>query len=284
MEVHLVSRVFAMRSTRYTIPRTFSLSLSSAARSVGAVALAKARVDAQRARVALTHASGKYVPPPSRPQRTGQDQHFKNPYIKSSLLKQTSLPRLPGPAPGSRIAISPQKRHIGSSPPSSPIPGAYPTAQAAQIRTALPAHLAKASSTPTQPPESRLRLPDRQLTLKEIRKPTIEKFTPPKPAREVFDFFGGRAESAPKGLMASLGRSQEAERGEKRKVPDKDATDQTSMLKVTPATLPPMSLPSTPAFPPSTHTRPVAADESAKLDSILFRRKKPRHGIGRVGA
>ncbi|OCF31621.1 hypothetical protein I316_06626 [Kwoniella heveanensis BCC8398] len=72
--------------------------------------LAKARVEAQRARVALTHASGKYIPPPptraSTSASAASSQLFKNPYLASTSS--------PASASSSRFSSSPYSSGSGT--------------------------------------------------------------------------------------------------------------------------------------------------------------------------
>ena len=267
-------------------------------RSTAAGALAKARVDAQRARVALTHASGKFVaPPPSRSKpRIEENQLFKNPYLPSAHQRQTTEPR---PSPLSGPSRSPATgRHTVASPPSSPLPGLYRSDNSAQNRAALPTHLKKPSPSLVAPSsQAQLRLSDDRSKVKEIHRPAIRNFEPPKPAvPDGMDFFGEKSRAAPEGLMESLSRSRDDQRtGEKRKsyeeeMPKKKKKPLTDE-EVGPASL----IRPVPAVPliretplirePATSGGQMSAAEHARLNSLLFRKKaKPRPGAGRVGA
>ncbi|WVQ78858.1 hypothetical protein IAT38_000949 [Cryptococcus sp. DSM 104549] len=183
-------------------------SVGSSSKSSGASAIAKARQEAQRARVALTHASGRYVPPTqtkSAAQRLAERDTslYKNPYISKHASPVPSAPdyakpvssvrmqsgRIPPPrstatAPRAAAPSSPQRRRREASPPSSPIPGSYPSSQAAQVRAALPAHLAgRAGPSSAAAPEGRFRIEGdgkgKQRAFKEIKKPQAKNFEAP---------------------------------------------------------------------------------------------------------
>jgi hypothetical protein len=159
----------------------------------------------QRARVALTHASGRYTPlVPSKNQMREDAAQFTNPY----LAKSPSIQRLPPPRSSSTQSTTNPSSLSKSSPPTprvsqtvSPFPSSYPTSQYNQARAALPTHLA-ISKSPAKPSEERFKLPDNHTLQRPIKKARIERFEPPKPKREMVDFFG----EGPKGFMESLGR------------------------------------------------------------------------------
>ena len=282
-------------SKRVTISILFlvrlTIDLFVVARSTAAIALAKARADAQRARVALTHASGKFVaPPPSRSKpRTEENQLFKNPYLPSASQNQTAATRVSSSSSGpSRSSVI--GRHTVTSPPSSPLPGSYPSRDSAQNRAALPPHLER-PSLPLVAPSSpaRFRLSDGRPKSKEIHRPAVQNFEPPKPAVPAgMDFFGDRSRAAPKGLLESLHRSHDESRtGEKRKSHEEEMPKkkQQSMDNARPVSVT-QPVPAVPLVrQPLTTGGSMSADEHARLSSLLFRKRaKPRPGAGRVGA
>ncbi|WVQ93500.1 hypothetical protein IAU59_000574 [Kwoniella sp. CBS 9459] len=73
--------------------------------------IAKARAEAQRARVALTHASGRYIPPPAaRPPSASAASAslFKNPYLQSSSPISASSSTFSSPHPPARPRVFPR--------------------------------------------------------------------------------------------------------------------------------------------------------------------------------
>ncbi|WWC88069.1 uncharacterized protein L201_002973 [Kwoniella dendrophila CBS 6074] len=165
-------------------------------------AIAKARLEAQRARVALTHASGKYIPP--TPQRTKNEpnQLFKNPYLPTTTSSHSHIiqgPRIPPPKSKSNVFKQPMQRISSPSSPTSPIPGSYPTSQSNNVRKCLPSHLSDRASLQQNNPEKtqerfKIDQNNRKSQFKEIRKLTTPKFVAPdiqkeKPKGVVMDFF-----------------------------------------------------------------------------------------------
>ncbi|WWC96874.1 hypothetical protein V866_003749 [Kwoniella sp. B9012] len=157
-------------------------------------AIAKARLEAQRARVALTHASGRYIPPTPQRRTNEPTQLFKNPYLPSNQI-QTQIPQGPRIPPPKRSTQSQyQDRRVAEpSSPVSPIPGSHPI-----IRESLPSHLKdriKDSEGMTKK-EERFKI-DRPVTkFKEVRRPVGAKFVVPELEKEkpqgkgiVMDFF-----------------------------------------------------------------------------------------------
>lgn len=148
-------------------------------------AIAKARVDAQRARVALTHSSGKYIPPPAskgRNTNNGGDL-YHNPYLNpGSASTSLSTSRRASPTPGPRLP-----------PPRVPrrdvLPGAYPSGQPNAHRAALPQHLKPQASSSTRRNEASSQVSPRGMA--EIHKPAVDNFVPAKSAKKRIDFFGG---------------------------------------------------------------------------------------------
>ncbi|WVQ77403.1 hypothetical protein IAR50_007088 [Cryptococcus sp. DSM 104548] len=188
-----------------------SVGSSSSRPSAAATSIAKARAEAQRARIALTHASGRYVPPTqtlTQAQRVSQSQLFKNPYMSGSERPvQPGAVRIPAPRRVVKSTAAPSRpRDAIDSPPSSPIPGSFPSSQYPQIRASLPSHLSsRPSPSPSSPQSSkRFRIDSQSLgtkkAFKDIKKPEVKSFEPPTLEREKpkqnTDFFGGAASSA----------------------------------------------------------------------------------------
>nr|XP_031858448.1 uncharacterized protein CI109_006093 [Kwoniella shandongensis]KAA5525520.1 hypothetical protein CI109_006093 [Kwoniella shandongensis] len=276
-------------------------------------AIAKARVEAQRARVALTHASGRYIPPPPSTKRTGESELFKNPYLpptSSSTSYHTSSPNPWAPA-GPRIppprTISRQTPRAainvdrGSSPssPKSPIPGAFPTSQTAHYRAALPNHLSDrqtiTKSEQGKKEEGRFRIegdgrPKKQF--KEIRKPEVVNFEAPKLQKEKphakVDFFGGASKTVASSPTAKVGEKRklgtdpdDESNGEKRAANGMNSPN-ISRLTQSPASLAMQSAVAgrKEANLSGSTSQPklMTTDESAKLNSIMFRKRKPIKG------
>ncbi|WVW80255.1 hypothetical protein I302_102233 [Kwoniella bestiolae CBS 10118] len=240
-------------------------------------AIAKARIEAQRARVALTHASGKYIPPPPQRNKNEPTQLFKNPYLPSN-----QGPRIPPPR---RINLPQQSRTRTSEPssPVSPIPGSHPI-----IRESLPPHLKDRSkdneSTKTH---ERFKI-DRPLTkFKEVRKPVAERFVVPELEREkpkgvVMDFFATPASTA----VSKSRKSEEGGVGGKRKERN-DVDGEVAMKRTNPLSSSPIepTARSTPVPRQMQHHRPTSLDSGngigmrdAKINSVLFRKKKVVRG------
>jgi hypothetical protein len=134
----------------------------------------KAKAEAQRAKVALTHASGHFDPrmanrvaAPSRPQTTDSTN---GPF--AGIHKPTPVatgPRLPAP----RSAANPNKRPREASPPS-PLPGARPHVSG---RAALP-YGVKPTPQPTNQATERFKVDPHRL--ESIKKPRVQNFEPPR--------------------------------------------------------------------------------------------------------
>ncbi|ODN87135.1 elongin-A [Cryptococcus wingfieldii CBS 7118] len=192
-----------------------SVGSTSSRPSAAATSIAKARAEAQRARIALTHASGRYVPPTqtlTQAQRVSQSQLFKNPYMSgrptpsgSERQAQPATVRIPAPRRVAKsAAVASRPRDVIASPPSSPIPGSFPSSQYPQVRASLPSHLSSQPSPASPQSSERFRIDSKTLgtkkTFKEIKKPEVRSFEPPvlekeKPKQKT-DFFGGAASSA----------------------------------------------------------------------------------------
>ena len=182
----------------------------------------KAKAEAQRAKVALTHASGKFDPiaanrlsGPTRPRHSNAPSSVT--LFSGTQSGQTAAspvqsgPRIP--APRSTAGI---KRPRDAS-PISPLPGARPMAQS---RTSLPSDIRAGTESPN-PAQDRFKVG--QNRFERIKKPRVENFEPP------------RAPTAP--LRFGLNSSS--------------------------TTKPPIRKPVNPA------------EEAARLNSVLFVKKKP---------
>lgn len=201
-----------------------------ASKAGGSGAIAKARAETQRARVAMTHASGKFTLPPDRARGSkarNESSLFANPYIQSQapqphpqyLARGPSRPISNGPrlpAPRVRLPVRPvvpTQAEAQSPPPR--IRGSYPTSEEHTCRTALPAHL-EAQTRRSPEKEERFRIPEtRPKAFQTVHKPDIANFEPPtaKAKGVIVDFFGdGNGSSAPSnapsGFLESLRRSQ----------------------------------------------------------------------------
>jgi hypothetical protein len=180
----------------------------------------------------MTHASGKYVPPPSTRPRptTGQPDLFKNPYLQQPSATSSHRfpvgnapayppitgPRLPRPrAPSAAKRTSVQTNDTRNPSPPSRLQGSFRTSQLNEHRKALPPHL-QSSTRPSHSPEpkaERFKIADSNTKSKfhEVKRPEVANFAPPKKSGVVVDFFGDGARG-PKGFLESLGRAQAAER------------------------------------------------------------------------
>ena len=136
----------------------------------------KAKAEAQRAKVALTHASGKFDPiaanrlaGPTRPRQTNAPSSvtlFSGTQATASPLQ--SGPRIPAPRPAAGL-----KRPREAS-PISPLPGARPMAQS---RTSLPTDI---RATTESPKAAQDRFKVGQNRFESIKKPRVENFEPPR--------------------------------------------------------------------------------------------------------
>lgn len=188
---------------------------TASSRTAGAAsAIAKARAEAQRARIALTHASGRYVPPmqtQTHAQRVASSQLFKNPFLPSGSASTPSTGYPPGPSPPqsrlpppkslkntlNRIPSTSKSRKQLQFPLSSPISASFPTSQYSQMRAALPIHLSGRTGASSSQPSERFRIEGdgKKKEFKEIHKPRVKNFEAPKlereKSKEKVDFFGG---------------------------------------------------------------------------------------------
>jgi elongin-A len=136
----------------------------------------KAKAEAQRAKVALTHASGKFDPiaanrlaGPTRPRQANAPSSvtlFSG--TQSTASPVQSGPRIPAP----RSAAGTKRPREAS--PISPLPGARPIAQS---RTSLPSDI-RATTEPPRPAQDRFKVG--QNRFESIKKPRVENFEPPR--------------------------------------------------------------------------------------------------------
>lgn len=173
----------------------------------------------------MTHAAGRFVPPPpSRSRPHGHSEIFKNPYTSSNngqaadryKSDETKLtgPRIPRPRP--RVDRHPHAAEATvSSSPSGLIPGSTPTSQLDAERATLPEHLRGiVPAAPPPKPSAPFRLPDEPRSkFKTVKRPEVPNFQLPQPtpSKVVVDFFGDSPDRAPKGLLESLNRSHTLE-------------------------------------------------------------------------
>ncbi|GMK59584.1 hypothetical protein CspeluHIS016_0801900 [Cutaneotrichosporon spelunceum] len=145
----------------------------------------RARADMQRQRVALTHASGKYVPPPSRPVARSSTSSYDNPYASSTTNSvPESHPRHPNYIPADKLVHGPRLpprvpkplSKPGSPPDVDRFPGSRRTEP--EARSTLPDHI---KPTPTPKPE-RFRIDDYKTSktpsTRDIRRPQVQNFNP----------------------------------------------------------------------------------------------------------
>lgn len=237
-------------------------SYAAAAPTKAQTAISKARADAQRARVALTHSSGKFIPQAPRIVRPGggDSQMYSNPFLGQSSASSSRFPtptssaprsRMPTPTPGPRLPPPRVAR-------SSTLPGAYPTGQANAVRAALPPHLGTSTASPTRVTDPSDSVPSRMRT---IHKPEVTNFVPAQPTSKRMDFFGG-AEPASKRLKTELRKVRK----------DVDAeSEAASTAAPSPA---PTDLPSTTRTTPSNSPRPRPPQRKPVGASVLFVKKK----------
>ncbi|BEI86036.1 hypothetical protein CcaverHIS002_0603230 [Cutaneotrichosporon cavernicola] len=134
----------------------------------------RARADMHRQRVALTHASGKFVPSPSRPIVSSSTSVSAGSLVHGPLI----TPRVPKTLPQAKS--TPEANHF---------PGSHRTDPAA--RSTLPDHL---KPTPT-PKQERFRIDDYRMTkappVRDIHKPQVQNFNPDKAdnGKAKVDFF-----------------------------------------------------------------------------------------------
>ncbi|WWC60410.1 uncharacterized protein I303_102982 [Kwoniella dejecticola CBS 10117] len=270
-------------------------------------AIAKARLEAQRARVAMTHASGKYIPPAPSKSKNEPNQLFKNPYLPQGF-QQAAQQAVQGPGQGQGPRIPPPKLHAPrrpiqrvsspSSPPSS-IPGSYPTSQLNDIRQTLPPHLTHraSQSEETGKTAERSRLEGNQSKYKAVRKKAGEKFVVPELEKEkpktkapMVDFFA----PSPSPTTASVKKMDKVDLGIKRKRQEEDQVhsvekqkkQQEDSLTVIPPPAQIVTSPSqavkpnstVPRHPQSGQVTTSVSGPGPEVNSVLFRKKKVVRG------
>ncbi|BEJ16873.1 hypothetical protein CspHIS471_0602740 [Cutaneotrichosporon sp. HIS471] len=218
----------------------------------------RARADMQRQRVALTHASGKFVASPSRPIVSSSSSAYDNPYARSTSASAGSL--VHGPLITPRVPKTlPQAK---STPEADPFPGSHRTDPAA--RSTLPDHL---KPTPT-PKQERFRIDDYRMTkappTRDIHKPQVQNFNPDKAdkGKAKVDFFA-RPQPA--------GQSKRPLPGNEEAVPD-GKRPRTDALEEAPTLASPPSGPSSRPPPPHRNS-PVPGD----TPSFLLKKRTNRH-------
>lgn len=229
---------------------------SYSAPSKAQTSLQKARAESQRARVALTHASGKYVPPPpsKRPVASSSQSAYTNPYAPGpSRTSYSPAASSVNPVPADKMVTGPRLP-----PPRVPRPKPAPEAERIQgayitdpsARKALPSHI-----KPSKPEQvERFRIDDSAPKAREIHRPKVDNFVPDKPKRPIIDFFGGAASK--KRPAEALGRD------------DKRARNGTS---------PSTQASSAPGSGASTPSRPPPPRKPARpMEDVLFAAKKKR--------
>jgi elongin-A len=145
----------------------------------------KAKAEAQRAKVALTHASGKFDPVaanrlavPARPRPTTASSSVSLFSVTQPVVSSTtSGPRIPAP----RSVAGGTKRPRETS-PIIPLPGARPLAQS---RTSLPADI-RPTSEPTTHSQDRFKVDSNRF--ESIKRPRVENFEPPRAPTASFRF------------------------------------------------------------------------------------------------
>lgn len=216
-------------------------------------AIAKARNDAARARVALTHASGKYIPPPVAAPRKpttarGEGDLFKNPYLASNGASSSSTSAPPKPVAGPRLPAPRIPR------PKGVFPDAYNTKDEAARRAALPVSII---ARPPSPPRERFRIDDTPRTSVPIPKPKVDNFKPSKP----LPFFSGppvMGVKRPGEGAASPHGDKRARLGDGSSAPSSEAGSR----------------------PPS---RPTTPKPATNLNNVLFMKKpKPKAPVSRA--
>lgn len=254
-----------MHDLTWTLGATSTLHPSKTTQgAVVTSAITKARADMQRQRVALTHASGRYVPPSSRSMASSSASAYDNPYTPATSRsvhdshpnhpnyippdQRVCGPRLPAPRvpkPLSKPAVTAD---------ADPFPGSHLTDPAA--RAALPGHLKR-----TQPPKTeRFRIDDYKMTktapMRDIPRPQVQNFDPDEAgkSRAKVDFFA-RPQSA-----AKLKRPVPVDEERNGKRARRDTPDAASA--------------SPPAGPPPPHRN---SPSPADTPSFLLKKKTNRH-------
>nr|XP_019001808.1 uncharacterized protein I203_05515 [Kwoniella mangroviensis CBS 8507]OCF65269.1 hypothetical protein I203_05515 [Kwoniella mangroviensis CBS 8507] len=258
-------------------------------------AIAKARLEAQRARVALTHASGRYIPPTPQRRTNEPTQLFKNPYLPTNQI-QTQIsqgPRIPPPKRSIQSQSHAQDRRISEpSSPVSSIPGSHPI-----IRESLPSHLKDRTkdSEGIKKKEERFKIDRPTTKFKEVRRSVGEKFVVPHLEKEkpkgkgmVMDFFAPPQAAIKSTAAMGTKRKERAEEpnGEEG-IKEKKGHSSSSPHRPNahPNNQPHISTinvsKSTPSHKPVSAAVPsdngIGMDD-AKINSVLFRKKKAVRG------
>lgn len=250
-------------------------------------AMAKARNDATRARVALTHASGKYVPPPPRTRtaRTfgGDSDLFRNPYIPNSATNAQLIAAANSysPVSGPRLPAPRVPR-----PPPTVIAGAYPT-PTAETRprppTVAPTAITAGYGHSTQPVSSaeRFRIdPARDSReARPIHRPQVGNFAAPKPVRKALDFFSAptpmRSTASPVKRAAAAIASTTASEAKRHKA---DGTPEATAAAAATASAAGSPVPAAGGHAtPPLHRATPPPRTNKDLESVLFAKKpKPK--------
>lgn len=243
----------------------------------------RARADTQRARIAMTHATGKYVPPSSSPSRPGA--------VRGGGAKATSAAApsrgvpTPTPVTGPRIPAPRSKVNGPSASSSDIIPEAYPTSEYNVRRAALPEHLTTASSSRTgadYPPTERF-IHDPKPVFKTVPKADVPNFRPPvAEAKKVrADFFRGAAATA--SPVAAGAKRQRSEAGDQMPSPfQKAARPGEAAVPTTTITQNNPRSTSAPSHKPPSTVSVSPGMDTAKLKNVLFR-SKPKQRAGHPG-
>lgn len=249
--------------------------------------LGKARADAQRARMAMTHASGKFIPPPNRPPPISSTSISLAPNARGyPAPKAIAGPRIPGPrstSTSSRIPPSSSSSH----PLTDIIPGAYPTAEYIARRSELPAHLVNLPSpAPQSVPQRFSTDPKRKFSTKVSA--DVPNFKPPErssPGARA-DFFGispistglsgAKRPRSERGDMGSTGSpvkmARMADGGGNRSSPTSATGSDTGSSRSVSVSGSAGGLYS---------SGRISADEASKLKGVLFRSKPRSRTVGR---
>lgn len=219
-------------------------------------AINRARTDSQRARIALTHASGKYVPPPpSRASASSSGSAYANPYAGTSHSSHITHPRHPNYIPPEQMVTGPRLPPPRVPKPVIDVPFRDARPITAEARQALPVHI-----KPSAPPKpERFRIDDTvpKTKTREMHKPKVDNFVPDKP-KQVVNFFTRLDSSAPRKRSAP----EALPRGD-----DKHPRTETPLSPQL-------------ASPPTTSRPPPPRKPPRPIQDVLFQKKKPRPHTG----
>lgn len=262
-------------------------------------AMTKARNDAQRARVALTHASGKFIPPPlgaratarstvgssSGGHRGGDGDMFRNPYLPNASTSAQLIAAANTYAPVSGVRLPPPRIPrppglMASAYPTPKEPPRPPTVAPAASSSSIPG-MSVQSSTAAE----RFRL-DHSRTARPIHRPQVDNFAAPKTARKPVDFFAapqgmgtggsGGVNANPVKRVASVITANAAKRARVDEGGSRPASPAATLnTSHRPATVVSSALPSRPVSTgPGGAPRYVPPAKSTKdLESVLFAKK-----------